>query len=197
MDRNNLFPIFIKANCIKILIVGGGNVAEEKLKFLLKSSPDASVTIVSPMFRENTLSLVKSGNVTIINDSYKKDYLKGMGLIVATTDDPEVNIQIWRDCKSESKLINVADNPTYCDFYLGGIVTKGNLKVAISSNGKSPTITKRVRQFFEEVIPENIDELVNNLHEYRKTIKGDFAEKVETLNEFTKGLIEISETKND
>lgn len=149
------------------------------------------------MFRENTLSLVKSGNVTIINDSYKKDYLKGMGLIVATTDDPEVNIQIWRDCKSESKLINVADNPTYCDFYLGGIVTKGNLKVAISSNGKSPTITKRVRQFFEEVIPENIDELVNNLHEYRKTIKGDFAEKVETLNEFTKGLIEISETKND
>jgi precorrin-2 dehydrogenase / sirohydrochlorin ferrochelatase len=197
MDRNNLFPIFIKANCNKILIVGGGNVAEEKLKFLLKSSPDASVTIVSPMFRENTLSLVKSGNVTIINDSYKKDYLKGMGLIVATTDDPEVNIQIWRDCKSESKLINVADNPTYCDFYLGGIVTKGNLKVAISSNGKSPTITKRVRQFFEEVIPENIDELVNNLHEYRKTIKGDFAEKVETLNEFTKGLIEISETKND
>ncbi len=197
MDRNNLFPIFIKANGNKILIVGGGNVAEEKLKFLLKSSPDASVTIVSPMFRENTLSLVKSGNVTIINDSYKKDYLKGMGLIVATTDDPEVNIQIWRDCKSESKLINVADNPTYCDFYLGGIVTKGNLKVAISSNGKSPTITKRVRQFFEEVIPENIDELVNNLHEYRKTIKGDFAEKVETLNEFTKGLIEISETKND
>jgi precorrin-2 dehydrogenase / sirohydrochlorin ferrochelatase len=197
MDRNNLFPIFIKSNCNKILIVGGGNVAEEKLKFLLKSSPDASVTIVSPMFRENTLSLVKSGNVTIINDSYKKDYLKGMGLIVATTDDPEVNIQIWRDCKSESKLINVADNPTYCDFYLGGIVTKGNLKVAISSNGKSPTITKRVRQFFEEVIPENIDELVNNLHEYRKTIKGDFAEKVETLNEFTKGLIEISETKND
>ena len=56
MDRNNLFPIFIKANCNKILIVGGGNVAEEKLKFLLKSSPDASVTIVSPMFRENTFS---------------------------------------------------------------------------------------------------------------------------------------------
>ena len=61
--------------------------------------------------------------------------------------------------------------------------------MAISTNGKSPTTAKRLRQFFEEVIPENVDDLVQNLNEYRKTIKGDFEEKVETLNEFTKGLI--------
>ena len=72
---------------------------------------------------------------------------------------------------------------------MGGIVTKGNVKVAISTNGKSPTTAKRLRQFFEDVIPENIDDLVQNLNEYRKTIKGDFEEKVETLNEFTKGLV--------
>lgn len=189
MERNNLYPIFLKARALNILIVGGGNVAEEKLTFLLKSSPDANVTMVSPMFREGTLELVEKGHVTIINDKYNKKYLDGKHIVVATTDVPEVNIQVWKDCRAESKLVNVADNPPYCDFYMGGIVTKGNVKVAISTNGKSPTTAKRLRQFFEEVIPENIDDLVKNLNEYRKTIKGDFEEKVETLNEFTKGLI--------
>ena len=68
-------------------------------------------------------------------------------------------------------------------------MTKGNVKVAISTNGKSPTTAKRLRQFFEDVLPENIDHLVNNLNEYRKTLQGDFEQKVEALNEFTKGLV--------
>ena len=77
---------------------------------------------------------------------------------------------------------------------MGGIVTKGNVKVAISTNGKSPTTAKRLRQFFEDVIPEDVDDLVKNLNEYRKTIKGDFEQKVETLNEVTKRLIEKKES---
>lgn len=190
MERNNLYPIFLKAKNLNFLIVGGGFVAEEKLTFLLKSSPDAKVTMVSPMFREGTIELAKKGCVTLINDIYQKKYIKGRHIVVATTDIPEVNVQVWKDCRAEAKLVNVADNPPYCDFYMGGIVTKGNVKVAISTNGKSPTTAKRLRQFFEEVIPENIDDLVKNLNEYRKTIKGNFEEKVEALNEFTKSLVE-------
>lgn len=194
MERNNLYPVFLKVKNLEVLIVGGGNVAEEKLHFLLKSSPDAHVTMVSPMFRPDTLKLAKTGHVTLIDDVYKKAYLKGKHVVVATTDIPEVNIQVWKDCRAEAKLVNVADNPPYCDFYMGGIVTKGNVKIAISTNGKSPTTAKRLRQFFEEVIPENIDDLVKNLNVYRKTIQGDFEEKVTTLNEFTKGLIAKKES---
>jgi precorrin-2 dehydrogenase/sirohydrochlorin ferrochelatase len=73
---------------------------------------------------------------------------------------------------------------------MGGIVTKGHVKIAISTNGKSPTTAKRLRQFFEDVLPENVDDLVKNLNEYRKTIKGNFEEKVKILNEFTKSLVE-------
>jgi precorrin-2 dehydrogenase/sirohydrochlorin ferrochelatase len=146
------------------------------------------------MFHEGTKALAEKGYVTLIEDKYQKKYLKGKHIVVATTDVPEVNVQVWKDCRAEDKLVNVADNPPYCDFYMGGIVTKGNVKVAISTNGKSPTTAKRLRQFFEEVIPENIDDLVKNLNEYRKTIKGDFEQKVETLNEFTKGLIEKKES---
>ncbi len=190
MERNNLYPIFLKAKHLNILIVGGGYVAEEKLTFLLKSSPDANVTIVAPMFREGTTQLAHSGNVKLIEDVYRNGYLKGHHIVIATTDQPEINKTIYEHCRAQNKLVNVADNPPYCDFYMGGIVTKGNVKVAISTNGKSPTTAKRLRQFFEDVIPENIDDLVKNLNKYRKTIKGDFEQKVEKLNEFTKGLVE-------
>ncbi len=190
MSRNNLYPVFLKTDNLHILIVGGGHVAEEKLRFLGKSSPDAKVTMVAPMFREETLKLAQKYDVTIIKDLYHQKYLQGKHMVIATTDIPAVNIEVYNHCRTIDKLVNVADNPPYCDFYMGGIVTKGNVKVAISTNGQSPTTAKRLRQFFEEVIPEDIDEMVQNLNKYRKTIKGNFEQKVVKMNEITQKLIE-------
>lgn len=195
MERNQLYPVFLKVAQLNILIVGGGNVAEEKLTFLLKSSPNAKVALVAPMFREATIALAQKFGIRMHKAEYASNYLLGMHMVIATTDNIAVNKQVYHDCRSRNILVNVADNPPYCDFYMGGIVTKGNVKVAISTNGKSPTTAKRLRQFFEDVLPENIDDLVKNLNEFRKTIKGDFEEKVETLNEFTKGLVEKKEKK--
>jgi len=189
MERNELYPVFLKVSNLNILIVGGGNVALEKLTFLLKSSPNAQVEMVSPMFREETIALANEFGIKMHLGDYDPSFLSGKHMVVATTDKVPVNEQVYHDCRAQSILVNVADNPPFCDFYMGGIVTKGNVKVAISTNGKSPTTAKRLRQFFEDVIPENIDDLVKNLNEFRKTIKGDFEEKVETLNEFTKGLV--------
>lgn len=193
MERNELYPIFLKVSNLHILIIGGGNVAQEKLTFLLKSSPNAQVEMVAPMFRDETIELANKFNIKMHNATYDASFLKGKHIAIATTDNVPVNEQVYHDCRERQILVNVADNPPYCDFYMGGIVTKGNVKVAISTNGKSPTTAKRLRQFFEDVIPENIDDLVKNLNEFRKTIKGDFEEKVETLNEFTKGLVNKKE----
>ncbi|APG66258.1 siroheme synthase [Tenacibaculum todarodis] len=190
MEQNELYPIFLKTQQLETLIIGGGFVALEKLSFLLKSSPNSKVTMVSPFFREETKELANKFGIKMIVDGYNNSYLKDKHIVVATTDKVEVNIQVYKDCKEQKILVNVADNPPYCDFYMGGIVTKGNVKVAISTNGKSPTTAKRLRQFFEEVIPDNIDDLVQNLNKYRKTLKGDFEDKVEKLNEFTKSLVE-------
>ncbi len=189
MERNNLYPIFLKTRSLHILIVGGGNVAEEKLSFLTKSSPDAKITMVSPMFRENTLKLAANFDVELIRSTYNTKFLYGKHLVIATTDNPDINIQVYDDCRSMDKLVNVADNPPYCDFYMGGIVTKGNVKIAISTNGKSPTTAKRLRQFFEDVIPEDISRMVQNLNVYRKTIKGNFEQKVDKMNEVTETLV--------
>ncbi len=189
MERNNLYPIFLKTAQLEVLIVGGGYVAEEKLHFLTKSSPDAKVTIVAPMIRKNTLDLAKKFGVRVILKKYHRKYLKEKHIVVATTDSPHINEKIYNDCRKQNKLVNVADNPPLCDFYMGGIVTKGNVKVAISTNGKSPTTAKRLRQFFEEVIPDDIHKMVQNLNDYRKTIKGDFEEKVGKMNEITEELV--------
>lgn len=190
MTTNELYPVFLKVSELKILIVGGGHVAEEKLSFLLKSSPNAQVEMVAPLFRDGTKALAEKFNIPMHQTVYDSTFLVGNHMVIATTDNVHVNEQVYADCRERNILVNVADNPPYCDFYMGGIVTKGNVKVAISTNGKSPTTAKRLRQFFEDVLPENIDELVKNLNEYRKTLKGDFEEKVTTLNEFTKGLVE-------
>lgn len=189
MERNNLYPIFLKTRTLHVLIVGGGNVAEEKLSFLTKSSPDAKITMVSPLFRENTLKLAANYDVELIRATYKTEFLNGKHLVIATTDKPDINIQVYNDCRSMDKLVNIADNPPYCDFFMGGIVTKGNVKVAISTNGKSPTTAKRLRQFFEDVIPEDISRMVQNLNTYRKTIKGNFEQKVDKMNEVTETLV--------
>lgn len=194
---NELFPIFLKVHQLNVLLVGAGLVGLEKLTFLLKSSPNAHVTIVSKEISDDVQTLADSAkNVSVIQDAYDQKYLGGKHIVIAATNFPEVNKQIYHEAKERYLLVNVADTPAYCDFYLGGIVTKGNVKIAISTNGKSPTTAKRLRQLLEDVIPEDINEMVENINRYRETLKGDFEYKVEALNKLTEGLVEKRLEKN-
>ncbi len=94
------------------------------------------------------INLIKKHQVKLIKDSYKLSYLEAKHLVIVTTDVIATNIEVHTNCKERNILVNVADNPSYYDFYMGGIVTKGNVKIAISTNGKSSTLAKRLRQFF-------------------------------------------------
>ena len=189
MKQNELYPIFLKVHELNVLIVGGGNVALEKLSFLLKSSPNAKVALIALEFSKEILDLANRHHVLAMHRPYSSNILHKQHIVIAATNDLVVNKQIYMDAKKKQLLVNVADTPGLCDFYLGGIVTKGNIKVAISTNGKSPTMAKRLRQFFEAVLPDEIDDLAKNLNEFRKGIKGDFALKVAKLNTLTKGLL--------
>lgn len=189
MKRNELYPIFLKVHQLQVLVIGGGEVALEKLSFLFKSSPDARVVLVATSISPEITAMAGSKALTIRQEAYALSHLEGVDLVIACTDNEAVNIQVYHDCRARNILVNVADNPPYCDFYMGGIVTKGHLKIAISTNGKSPTIAKRLRQFFEDILPENIDELLESLDQYRQTLTGSFKEKVTSLNLLTRSLI--------
>ena len=187
---NELYPIFLKVNQLNVLVVGAGKVGLEKLSFLLKSSPHAHVTVVAKeVWEEVKVLAAQHPHVTIILDEYQEKYLAAKHVVIAATNDRAINQQIHADAKEGYLLVNVADTPELCDFYLGGIVTKGHVKIAISTNGKSPTTAKRLRQFLEEVIPDDINEMVENLNVYRDSLKGDLEYKVEALNKLTEGLL--------
>lgn len=187
--QNELYPIFLKVSQLNVMLIGGGNVGFEKLSFLLKSSPNANVVVAAEDFSKEIIDLAKTHDIPLMWRSYTKNLLHKQHMVIAATNDIEVNKEIHRDAKAKQLLVNVADTPALCDFFLGGIVTKGNVKIAISTNGKSPTMAKRLRQFFEEVIPENVDDLVLNLNKYRKSIKGSFTDKVSRLNKLTEGFV--------
>ena len=195
MERNELYPIFLKLHQLNALIVGGGNVGLEKLSFMLKSSPNANVEVVAPKFLSELEALAeKHTSVKLTQAKFKKKMLKKRHMVIACTDDLEVNKRVYDLCRKRYLICNIADTPPLCDYYLGGIVTKGNVKIAISTNGKSPTTAKRLREFFEEIIPDDINSMVENLNEYRKTLKGNFEEKVQKMNEITEAL---KNKKND
>lgn len=188
-DKNSLYPIFLKISQLNVLIVGGGYVGFEKLSFMLKSSPEARVTLLSKEFSSSIKELAEAHQIPMVQRAYAPNILHKKHLVIAATNDVEVNKQIYCDAKARNILVNVADTPDFCDFYLGGIVTKGNLKLAISTHGKSPTFAKRLRQFFEEVLPEDTDELIENLQLYRATLQGELKEKTEILNKHTALLL--------
>lgn len=187
---NTLYPIFLKTEQLHFLVVGGGYVALEKLQFLYKSSPNATVTLVSPMVRKETKDFIAGKNVTVFKQVFKRRFLANKNVVIATTDSPKVNKRVYDLCRKKNILVNVADNPPLCDFYMGGIVTKGNLKIAISTNGKSPTLAKRLRQWLEAFLPDETDALLDKLYVYRNRLKGDFEAKVKAMNSLTEKLLE-------
>jgi siroheme synthase-like protein len=188
---NYLFPIFLKLEQLSLLIVGGGYVGNEKLIAVLQNSPKAKIKVVATSISEEIKELVKNyTNVQLIERPYQPDDIDGHDIIIAALNDSEVSEQVSIDAKQKGKLVNVADKPALCDFYLSSVVQKGNLKIAISTNGKSPTIAKRLKEFLNETLPAELDDLLGNMQNIRNKISGDFAEKVKQLNEITKKLVE-------
>ena len=191
MNNGNLmFPVFLKLEQLRTLIVGGGFVGEEKLGAILKHSPNASVTMVATFFREGTLALAnRFPNVTLIERPFEFSDLDQKDVVILATDSRKLHEEIKVETEKRHLLTNVADTPDLCDFYLSSVVKKGDLKIGISTNGKSPTLAKRMRQLFEEIFPDDTQALLDNLEIYRAQLKGDFEVKLKALNELTQDLV--------
>ncbi|MBY0535999.1 MAG: TSUP family transporter [Chitinophagaceae bacterium] len=193
-NKNPLYPIFLKLEEFDLLLVGAGNVALEKVQSVLRNSPNTRVSIVAPLVREEFRSFVSDySNVTIHERAYQETDLEGKDLIICATDNQELHVQIREQAHAKNLLVNVADTPLLCDFYLGSIVQKGYLKMAISTNGKSPTVAKRVKEVLNDAFPNEIDDLIGNINKVRATLNGDFNNKVRKLNKLTSSLVDDQE----
>lgn len=196
-DSNQLFPVFLKMENREVLLIGGGNVALEKLNALVQNSPAVCIKVVAIHISDQVRELAQyHKNIELLERAFKDSDLDDAYFVIAAVNDLPTSIQI-RDCAAKKgKLINVADKPALCDFYLGSIVKKGNLKIAISTNGKSPTVAKRLKEVLNDLLPEEIDEVLDNLQNIRNQLKGDFNNKVRALNELTKVLVSQENLEN-
>ena len=123
---NALFPVFLKPDKVRILIVGGGKTGYEKLYFILKNSPFALISLVAPEIIDKIRELAEPfENVSLVNREFLPEDLKDAGILILATGKHELNQHIRRLAVQRHILTNVADTPELCDFYLGAIVTKG------------------------------------------------------------------------
>ncbi|MCF0053800.1 bifunctional precorrin-2 dehydrogenase/sirohydrochlorin ferrochelatase [Dyadobacter sp. LJ53] len=186
---NNLFPIFLKLENLHTLIVGGGYVGLEKITAVLDNSPLAKVSLVSPEIRQEIRDIVsQNSRINLIERKFEDADLTAKDLVIVATNDKEENARISSVARSRNMLVNVADTPPLCDFYLSSVVRKGNLKVAISTNGMSPTLAKRLKEVLGEALPDNLETAMEQLKAVRDMLKGDFASKVDELNRITSVL---------
>jgi len=187
--QNPLFPAFLKLENLRVLLVGGGNVGLEKLTAILRNSPATAVTIVSLTFLPELREVAGlHPRLRLIGRGWLETDLDAADIVFAATDDPALHRRIVAAAHQRRLLVNVADTPALCDFYLSSVVVKGQLKVAVSTNGKSPTVGKRLRAVLEDTLPEELDEVLAQMTVIRKKLAGDFASKVKSLNAVTAEL---------
>lgn len=187
-EQNTLFPVFLKLEKLTTLVVGGGYVATEKLTAIFQNSPQASVRLVAKDICPEVRRFIAEQNIPFDERAFEPTDLEGIDLAIIAINDKEISYEIHSACLEKGVLTNVADKPELCDFYLSSVVQKGNLKIAISTNGKSPTIAKRVKEVLTEAFPLEMDDVLNNMANIRQQLGGDFSDKVRQLNDITSVL---------
>ena len=189
-DGNELFPVFLKLNSLRTLLIGGGNIGLEKLTAIIGNSSQVNITVVSETFQKPFYELALAhSNLKLKEKSFVESDLMDTDIVFAATNNNILNTEIKVLANAKGLLVNVADKPELCDFYLGSVVKKGDLKIGISTNGKSPTIAKRLKELLNDSLPNEIDDTLQNMSALRKTFNGDFADKVKRLNKVTAGLV--------
>jgi len=189
-DNNRLFPVFLKLEQLSLLIVGGGKVALEKLHAVLSNAPATRIRIVGKVISEELAAeAALHDHITVVEKPYESSDLDGADIVIVAVNDIPAATRIKEDTRRAGLLVNVADKPELCDFYLSSVVRKGHLKIAISTNGKSPTIAKRLKEEIGSMIPDEMDDVLENMQTIRQRLNGDFSEKVRQLNDLTKVLV--------
>ncbi len=143
-----LFPMFLKLDGRKCVVVGAGNIAAQKLESLSESGAD--VRVVAPLASREIQELARSGRVTWIQAEFQAEHLQDAALVIAATGNPEVNQAVYSAAQQRGVFCNSVDEPERCDFYYPALVRRGDLQIAISTAGKSPALAQRIRRELEE-----------------------------------------------
>jgi siroheme synthase-like protein len=168
-NRTSYYPIFLDINAKKCVVVGGGKVALRKVKSLLEYGAD--VEVISPYLCSEMNTLVENQSIGVVRKSYQTGDLHGAFLVIAATDNSDINTDIVKECRETGVLVNVVDNAEESDFILPSSLRRGNITIAVSTSGKSPALSRKIRTHLESNFGEEYASLVLLIEEVRTEIK--------------------------
>ncbi len=162
------FPAFLKLDNKKILIVGGGYIAYEKLEHLLDFTSDISV--ISLDLSDDMSKMINENNLHFEKRAYEVGDIKDFAIVIVAVDDIPLQAEIFDESKQYNCLCNSVDSVDYCDFIFPSYVKKDDLTIAISTSGASPAMAKHLRIYLQKLIPTGISEFLVEMKNLRKTL---------------------------
>lgn len=169
------YPMMVNIEDKRITVIGGGKVAYRKAKNFI--SFGYTVEVIAPDVIEEFKNI--ENEIILTKDFYKEDYIKNSFIVVASTDNKNLNQQIGLYCKENNKLCNVVDNPSLSSYIVPSIVKRGDLVISISTGGKSPSLSAKIRNDLEERYNNDYEEYVNLLGTTRNKVLEKYENKVE------------------
>lgn len=165
---NSLFPMFLKLEGKRCLVIGAGNIGAPKIARLAETG--ACVHVISLEARDEVGELAREEKITLELRAFEPNDLEGNLLAVVATASPALNQAIYEEARRRGVLCNVVDVPELCDFYYPAIVQRGDLQIAISTNGQSPSLAQRLRQQLEKQFGPGYERWVAELGATRKLV---------------------------
>lgn len=165
------YPIFLELSGRRVVLIGGGAVALRKAQPLLEAG--ARLVVVAEHIDDMLIALCQGKDAELIKSRYAKNYLAGALLAIAATNDHKLNKQIYKDCQELEVLCNVVDVPELCDFFVPAVVKRGDLQIAVGTEGQCPAYAGHVRRKLEEIFTEEHGQFLAELEVMRKKIIED------------------------
>ena len=162
------YPIFLELGGRRAVVIGGGSVAVRKAQSLLDAY--ARIVVVAEKIDKMMTALCKNKNAELIKSKYSKEYLTGAVLAIAATNDHQLNKRIYKDCQELEILCNVVDEPELCDFFVPAVVKRGNLKIAVGTEGHCPAFAGHIRKKLENIFTEKHGQFLAELETMRKRL---------------------------
>jgi precorrin-2 dehydrogenase/sirohydrochlorin ferrochelatase len=162
-------PVFLNLDGKRVVVIGGGEVAERKVLPLVDCGAD--VTVISPEVTPRLDSMAASNVIALERRRYEAGDCAGAFLVISATDDPDLHRVIWEDAQQAGAIVNTVDDPALCDFIAPAVINRGDLTVAISTNSRSPGLAAYLRRRLLRLIGPEYGELLNLLAEIRPEIR--------------------------
>lgn len=194
------YPVNLDLEDKRCLVVGGGEVAERKVEMLLDFG--GRVVVIAPELTPRLESLAADSSVEHVACTYRPGMLKGAFLVIAATDEPEVNHAVAEEARHLGILVNVVDDPDFCSFFVPAVVRRGDLVIAVSTSGRSPSLARRLRERLEEELTPAYGDLADLLGELRDEVKAKYSDPADRTDAYcrildSETLSLLSEGKRD